>query len=88
MSKASKETLAAVDNLIWQAQELERLQTINAKLLEALKALLADMDELFASPDHLKMALELAEIGDPLTFNKDGPKTVRDARAAIKAASA
>ena len=55
-------------------------------LVEALEGMLADMDELFASSDHLKMALGLAEIGTPLTFSNDGPETVKKARAAIAAA--
>lgn len=61
----------------------ELLENTVTELLAALEAVITDVDEIFASTDHLEMALHLAKVGAPLTTRDGGPENFRAARAAI-----
>lgn len=66
------------------ADELARLRALNAELVEASDGFLADMYEIFAAPDHLLMAADLAKSGSPaIGEDIDGPETVKALRAAL-----
>lgn len=57
-------------------------------ILEALSGLLADVYEIFASPEQLEMAAELARKGRPaIAADSDGPDTIKAARAALSKAT-